>query len=134
MILISLLILIVALTISAFLFAYEEYCEWMELTNQDNPKNKFYYDEKEHYASIVQRLSLIVFGYLFAEFGTTIMIPFLLGVYWLCTDGIMNMLKDREFFSISNVTSNPLEKLNVVKFALIAVGIILIIIKELGIM
>lgn len=123
----AILILLPVFIASAFWFAYEEYCEWMELTDQDNPKNKFYYDEKEHYASIAQRFSLLVSGYLFAKYGTMIMIPFLLGIYWLCTDGLMNVLKKREFFFISNVTSNPLEKLNVVKFALIILGIGIIV-------
>ncbi len=121
-------IIILVILVSAFLFAYEEYCEWMELTDQENPANMLYYDEKEHYASIAHRFSLIVIGYLISHLTTFIVIPFLLGVYWFCTDGFMNALKKREFFAVSPVTTNPFEKMNVVKFALIIIGFLLWII------
>jgi len=103
--------------LSAFIFAYEEFCEWMQT---------FDYDKKEHLASIGHRISLLVIGYGFAKFGNIIEIPLMLGIYWLCTDGFMNLLKRRSFFSVSLDSGNPFEKWNIVKFLLILIGIGLI--------
>ena len=115
------MIYLIGLTVlSAVLFAYEEYCEWME---------QFFHDEKwdkiEHWVSIPHRASLIVFGYLFAEFGNMIEIPLLLGLYWLLTDGVMNLFKRRNFFAVSTQSGNPFEKWNLVKFSLIIIGAII---------
>jgi hypothetical protein len=44
------------------------------------------------------------------------------------TDGIMNLMKKRNFFAVSLQSGNPFEKWNLVKFALIIIGIILIIV------
>ena len=113
------ILLIISLIISAYLFAYEEYCEWLGTKEAD---------VKEHIISVAHRFSLIVFGYLFLQSGKLVWIPFLLGIYWLCTDGFMNKLKKRKFFAVSEDSGNPFEKWNVVKISLIILGIILIII------
>lgn len=116
------LYIITLILISAILFAYEEYCEWLSTKEAD---------VKEHIISIAHRFSLIVIGYLLSHLTTFIVIPFLLGIYWLCTDGFMNKLKKRKFFAVSEDSGNPFEKWNKVKFSLIVIGIILIIIQTI---
>ena len=111
--------LILTVILSAFLFAYEEYQEWT-LT--------IIGDIREHWASMPHRASLIAIGYLFAKYGELVWIPLLLGIYWTLTDGIMNLLKRRNFFAVSNQSGNPFEKWNLVKFALIIGGIVLIVV------
>ena len=108
--------LIGLIVLSAVLFAYEEYQEWVGTITGD---------KIEHWISIPHRASLIVFGYLFAEFGNMIEIPLLLGLYWLLTDGVMNLFKRRNFFAVSTQSGNPFEKWNIVKFSLIIIGIII---------
>ena len=108
--------LIVSLLVtSAILFAYEEYQEGVGTVTGD---------KIEHWVSIPHRASLVLFGYLFAEFGNMIEIPLLLGLYWLCTDGVMNLFKRRSFFAVSAQSGNPFEKWNLVKFGLIVIGLI----------
>lgn len=116
--LVVLSILIIHAIINAWLFAYEEYQEWLGTKEAD---------VKEHIISVAHRFSLISLGYVFAVYGETIQIPFMLGIYWLCTDGFMNLMKKRKFFAVSNESGNPFEKWNVVKFSLIIIGIILIV-------
>jgi len=107
--------LIALILVSAFLFAYEEFCEWMLTAD---------YDRKEHWASIAHRFSLLVFGYAFAKLGEVDEILLYLGLYWLCTDGFMNLLKRRNFFAVSSQSGNPFEKWNIIKFILISIGFI----------
>ena len=116
------ILLLISAIASAFLFAYEETQEWLGTK---------WGDIREHIASVVHRFSLIVFGYLFLQSGKLVWIPFLLGIYWLCTDGFMNKLKKRKFFAVSEDSGNPFEKWNKVKFSLIILGIILIIIQTI---
>jgi len=114
------IILSVILLVSAFLFAYEEYCEYMLTVD---------YDRKEHWASIAHRFSLLVFGYAFAKLGEVDEILLYLGLYWLCTDGFMNLLKRRNFFAVSSQSGNPFEKWNIVKYTLLTLGIGILIWK-----
>lgn len=118
MILYELMILLIL--ISAFLFAYEETQEWLGTK---------WGDIREHIVSIFHRASLIVLGYYFSQTANFIAIPFYLGLYWLCTDGFMNLMKKRNFFAVSNQSGNPFERWNIVKIILIVIGIILILWK-----
>lgn len=111
----------IAYVLSFVLFAYEEYCEWMEGWDKNELHN---WDVREHIISMLHRLSLILAGY-FYPFGW-IELPLLLGVYWLMTDGLMNLMKKRNFFAVSLQSGNPFEKWNVVKFSLVIVGAVLI--------
>ena len=104
--------------LSASLFAYEEYCEWLGTKEADI---------REHIASVAHRFSLIIFGYLFAKYGELIQIPLLVGLYWLMTDGLMNLMKKRNFLAVSSQSGNPFEKWNLVKFSLIIIGALLTI-------
>ena len=70
--------------LSSFLFALEEYAEW-RVTKK--------WDIIEHIVSIFHRGSLLALGYTYS-FGWS-EIPFLLGIYWVLTDGIMNLMKKR---------------------------------------
>jgi len=104
--------------LSFILFPYEEVQEWLDTK---------WGDIREHLASIPHRLCLILTGY-FYPFGFA-ELSLLSGVYWIMTDGIMNLMKNRNFFAVSNQSGNPFEKWNVVKLSLIVIGIILIIVK-----
>ena len=106
--------------LSAFLFALEEYAEW-KITKT--------WDVIEHVVSIFHRGSLLLLGYTYA-FGWY-EIPFLLGLYWVLTDGLMNLMKKRNFLAVSNYSGNPLEKMNIAKIVLIVIGIVLIIVKDI---
>lgn len=112
------IILLISAIASAFLFAYEETQEWLDTK---------WGDIREHIASIAHRFSLIVFGCLYYAYGTLTDVALLLGIYWLCTDGFMNLMKKRKFFAVSDQSGNPFEKWNIVKFSLIIIGIILIV-------
>ena len=113
-------LLIILAILSASLFAYEETQEWLGTK---------WGDIREHIASVAHRFSLIVLGYAFTKYGELTQIPLLVGLYWLCTDGIMNLMKKRNFFAVSNQSGNPFEKWNLVKYALIIVGVIVLILK-----
>ena len=119
---ITYILILLAVTTSAFLFAYEEYSEWLGTKEAD---------VREHIISIAHRFSLIVIGYLFPQVGNMVLIPFLLGIYWLGCDGFMNLMKKRKFLAVSSESGNPFEKWNIVKISLIILGIILIIIQTI---
>lgn len=108
-------LLLISAIASAFLFAYEEYQEWLGTKEAD---------VKEHIVSVAHRFSLIAFGSLYYTYGTLTDVPLLLGIYWLCTDGFMNLMKKRKFFAVSDQSGNPFEKWNIVKFSLIIIGLI----------
>lgn len=120
---IAIILYFLGITLSASLFALEEFCEWRE-----GQIKYAAWDIREHWVSMPQRASLFVLGltYPFSIYEGL----FLLGVYWSLTDGIMNRLKGRKFFAVSNESGNPLEKLNLVKFGFLIAGILIIIIKE----
>lgn len=103
--------------LSFILFPAEEYSEWMGTKN---------WDINEHWISIFQRASIVLAGYYYP--WTLIELPFLISFYWLMCDGLMNKMKKRKFFAVSNESGNPLEKLNSIKFSLIIIGIVLLII------
>ena len=106
--------------LSFVLFPYEEVQEWLGTK---------WGDIREHVASMPHRLSLILAGY-FYPFGW-VELPLLLGIYWLMTDGLMNLMKKRNFFAVSNQSGNPFEKWNLVKFSLVIVGAVLIILYRI---
>lgn len=111
-------VLILMVIVSATLFAYEETQEWLGTK---------WGDIREHLVSVAHRFSLITLGYVFSIYGEIIQIPFLLGIYWLLCDGLMNKMKKRKFFAVSGQSGNPFEKWNKVKFSLIVIGILIII-------
>ena len=111
--------IIFAITLSSALFAYEETQEWLGTK---------WGDIREHVASIFHRASLLLVGYLFLYFGIELItLPFLIGYYWLMTDGLMNLMKKRNFLAVSSQSGNPFEKWNLVKFSLIIIGALLTI-------
>jgi len=108
--------IITLIVLSAVLFAYEE-------TQEQIPTK--WGDIREHIASVFHRGSLIALGYCFALYGDWLAIPVLLGVYWLLTDGVMNLFKSRNFFAVSSQSGNPFEKWNLAKFILIIIGVVI---------
>jgi hypothetical protein len=114
----TMIYLIILICISASLFAYEEVQEWLGTK---------WGDIREHIASVFHRFSLILIGYAYAQIDMIIIVPFLVGIYWLMTDGLMNLMKGRRFFAVSEQSGNPFEKWNIVKFSLIIIGIFLIL-------
>jgi succinate dehydrogenase/fumarate reductase cytochrome b subunit len=102
-------------------FAFEEYFEWME--HKDWKK----YDKLEKIASVFHRLSLIATGY-FYPYGIKEILFFLV-IYWVMTDGLQNLLKNRNFFAISDSTMNPIEKWSTwyVKLILFIISILIMV-------
>ena len=111
---------IILFSLSASLFAYEEYCEWME--NKD-PENRKLWDKKEHNASFFHRLSLLLVGFLY-PFGIKEILLCVV-IYWMLTDGLMNLLKKRNFFAISEDSGSMIEKYSTwyVKISLLIIAI-----------
>lgn len=62
------ILLLISAIASAFLFAYEEYQEWLGTKEAD---------VKEHIVSVAHRFSLIVFGILYYAYGTLTDVPLL---------------------------------------------------------
>jgi succinate dehydrogenase/fumarate reductase cytochrome b subunit len=96
------MIFFIAFILSATSFSYEEFFEWME--HKDWKK----YDRLEKIASVFHRGSLLATGY-FYPYGIKEILFFLV-IYWLMTDGLQNLLKNRNFFAISDGTRNPIER------------------------
>ena len=109
----------VAFLIAAVSFAVEEYSEWME--HKDWEK----YDRLEKIASVFNRSSLIVTGFLYPYGFNEIL--FFLVIYWTLTDGLQNILKNRGFFDISAGTMNPIEKFSTwyIKLILFIISILI---------
>ena len=122
--LITIILYFGGIILSAFLFALEEFSEWRK--KMTSPK---LWDVREHWFSIPQRASIFLLGLTY-PFGYWEAM-FVLGVYWLFTDGLMNKLKGRKFFAVSNESGNPLEKLNVVKHGLLIIGLVVMLSKNL---
>lgn len=115
------LIFILTFLLSASAFAYEEYCEWMHELNFSK------WDFREKIASVCHRLSLLLVGFAYPYGWKELM--FFLVIYWTLTDGLQNLLKDRNFFAISDSTMNPIEKFSTwyIKGGLFLISIIIIL-------
>lgn len=115
------LIFIISFLLSALAFSYEEYSEWMHEFGHSK------WDFREKIASVFHRTSLLCVGYTY-PYGW-IELPFFLIVYWTLTGIFQNILKDRDYFAISDETANPIEKWSTwqVKLTLFLLSIILII-------
>jgi hypothetical protein len=107
-----------------FFYAYTEYAEWMEQKNQKK------WDRTEHISIIFQESSAMLLGITFVlgDVGYQ-SILFALSLMWAGKDGLMNLMKKRNFFAVSNQSGNPFERWNIVKIILIVIGIILILWK-----
>jgi hypothetical protein len=109
----------ILMLIAATSFAYEEV--------QERIRTKWG-DIREHWASIVTRGSHILLGAFFvAGEIDLIQIPLLLGIYWLLTDGIMNVMRKFKYFRVAEQSGDPFRYLLWAKILLIIVGIILVI-------
>ena len=111
------------LLVSASLFAYEEYCEWME--NKD-PENRKLWDKREHNIGFFHRASLLFVGFLYALGTKEILLCVV--IYWILTDGLMNLLKKRNFFAISKDSGSMIEKYSTwyIKISFLIISILII--------